>query len=404
MSAKMAGNHETEARTAQHLRHLNLERLVVAAMERREPFTRAELTTDTSLSAPTVGNLMVHLIRNGLIKELGTGPSQGGRRPSFLEFNARYGLIAGVAVSPMKTRIAVGDMRGERIATRDWPSLSAMQPNTFVPKMATWLKTLLSENSLPADKLLSVAVSVAGTIDDINGIVLAAPNLKGWAQAAVGPLLKEALGGIPVSVETDTNLAILGERWRGAAVGHDSCALIYVGTGIGAGIVWNGELIRGHHFLAGKIGLMTMGPQFLKQDFGAAGCLETLASLKAIRARWSTPGASEASEKGLDELFTAAQRGDARAKKLVEETAELIAIAASHIALVVDPSLIVVAGAVAEHPQFLTHIRQVAGAIIPSPPEIVPAKLGKEGPLWGSLLLAQTASRDVLRQHLRALA
>ncbi len=398
----MAGNRETEARTAQHLRHLNLERLLVAAMGRREPFTRAELTTDTSLSAPTVGNLMLPLIRSGLIRELGTGPSQGGRRPSFLEFNARYGLVAGIAVSPMKTRIALADMRGERLAARELPSLGGMPPATFIPKMATWVKTLIAESSFPADKLLSVAVSVAGTVDDINGIVLAAPNLDGWAQAALGPMLTDALGGVSVAVETDTNLAILGERWRGAAVGHDSCALIYVGTGIGAGIVFGGELIRGHHFLAGKIGLMAMGPQYLHQDFGAAGCLETLASLKAIRSRWSA-GAPDAGEKAPDDLFAAAQQGNARAQKLIEETAELIAMAASHICLVVDPSLIVVAGALVEHEQFLAHLRQIASRIVPSPPEIVPAKLGKEGPLWGSLLLARNASRDVLRQHLRAL-
>ena len=103
MISRLPSKGDAEARNARHLRHLNLERLLTAAMDRSEPFTRAELTEATALSAPTVGTLTVELIRNGLIRHLGTGPSRGGRRPSFMEFNARYGFVAGISLCLLYT-------------------------------------------------------------------------------------------------------------------------------------------------------------------------------------------------------------------------------------------------------------------------------------------------------------
>src|SRR5262245_53058414 len=80
------------ARHATHLRGLNLERVLLVAMDHQGPFTRAELIHETGLSAPTVGSLASSLIRLSLLRDLGTGPSRGGRRPSFMEFNRRYGF------------------------------------------------------------------------------------------------------------------------------------------------------------------------------------------------------------------------------------------------------------------------------------------------------------------------
>jgi len=98
-----------------HLRRLNLDRVLVVAMNRPDSFTRAELIEATGLSAPTVGSLVSHLIRSGVVRELGAGPSRGGRRPAFMEFNARHGFVAGIDLGPTRTRLSVADLRGETI-------------------------------------------------------------------------------------------------------------------------------------------------------------------------------------------------------------------------------------------------------------------------------------------------
>src|SRR6185295_13405456 len=172
-----------------------------------------------------------------------------------------------------------------------------------------------------------------------RGVVSLAPNLKGWSEVPMAAILQRALSA-PVVVENDVNLAVLGEHWRGAARGHGTCAFITLGTGIGAGIVIDGSLHRGHHFLAGEIALMCMGPQFVGQDFGSRGCLETLAGLKALAARWPHV-AQRDPDQWVTELFDAAEAGDAQARQAVDEAATLIGIAASNLSLVIDPSLIV---------------------------------------------------------------
>src|SRR5207253_4265876 len=81
-------------------------------------FTRAEVIEATGLSAPTVGTLCAQLIRSGVVTDLGTGPSRGGRRPASMQFNARYGYVAGIDIGPTRTRLAVADLHGERLAHR----------------------------------------------------------------------------------------------------------------------------------------------------------------------------------------------------------------------------------------------------------------------------------------------
>ncbi|MGH9388989.1 MAG: ROK family protein, partial [Vicinamibacteria bacterium] len=201
-------------------------------------------------------------------------------------------------------------------------------------------------------------------------------------------------------VENDVNLAILGERWRGAARGHDTCVFITVGKGIGAGILVNGELHHGHHFLAGEIALMCMGPQYVGTNFGSQGCLEKLAGVKALAKRWSHP-AGRNGKRWIGDLFEAAEDGDRGARKTVEEAVTLIGIATANLSVVLDPSLVVLGGAlIAEGKSVVDDVRRIVGRIVPSPPLIVASQLHEEAPLWGSVLVATTEARRRLQQGL----
>jgi glucokinase len=391
----------TSARNSGHLRGLNLEAVLAVAMDREGPFTRTEVIEATGLSAPTVGSLAAQLIRGGLLRDLGTGPSRGGRRPSFMEFNARHGFVAGIDLGPTKTRLALADLRGERLAYRVIPTPPGLGPKPLLLRLTRELRALMTEAHVAPGRLLAVGAGAPGAVDrGQGGVVALAPNLKGWAQVPMGAILRRALGA-SVVVENDVNLAVLGEHWRGAARGHDTCAFITVGTGIGAGIVVDGELHRGHHFLAGEIGLMCMGPQYVEQDFGTRGCLETLAGLRALSERWPHP-AQRDPERWVAELFEAAQTGDARARRAVDDAATLLGMAAANLSLVLDPSLIVLGGALVDQGDpLVAAVRRIVGRIVPRAGAIVVSALGKEAPLWGSLLVAINEARERLRQRLR---
>lgn len=388
------------ARHAAHLRGFNLERVLEVAMQRPGSFTRAEIVQATGLSVPTVGSLTSHLIRRGIVRDLGTGPSSGGRRPSFMEFNSRHGFVAGIDVGPTRTRLAVADLRGEALGHRVIATPTLNGPSAMLASIASEVRELMRESHVPLGRLLAVAAGAPGAVDSNRGMVIAlAPNLEGWSQVPMAATLKKALGA-PVVVENDVNLAILGERWRGAAQGHETCAFITVGTGIGAGIVVKGELHHGHHFLAGEIALMCMGPQFVDTDFGSRGCFETLAGLKAVAARWSRH-ATVNGDSWVRALFDAAHSGDAHARQIVDDTSRLIAIATANLDVVLDPSLIILGGAlIAQAPEIIEEVRRIVSRIVPTPSAIVAPALAEEAPLWGSLLLATTEARERLRQQL----
>jgi len=399
--AKRQVDVDVGARHARHLRPLNLDRVLAFAIAQSAPFTRTEVIAATGLSAPTVGTLCAYLIRCGVVKDLGAAPSRGGRRPTFMEFNARHRFVAGIDIGPTKTRLAVADLRGEPIRQRVVATPTDCAPADLLSQIAADLRKLLSDSRVPANRLLAVVAGAPGVVDRVRGVVVAfAPNLEGWSQVPMAKILRRSLG-VPVVVENDVNLAVVGERWRGAARGHDTCAFITVGTGIGAGVVVNGELYHGRRFMAGEIALMCMGPQFVDTDFGARGCLETLAGLKAIAARWSQSDRAPV-DGWVRDLFDAAGAGDQAARAIVDDTATLIGIAAANVSIVLDPSLIVLGGALfAQAPELVDAVRRVVSRIVPTPGAIVPSELDKEAPLWGSLLVAAMEARKRLRQQLR---
>jgi predicted NBD/HSP70 family sugar kinase len=232
-----------------------------------------------------------------------------------------------------------------------------------------------------------------------RGVVTLAPNLgpEGWSQVPLRDILERTLG-VPAVVENDVNLAILGERWRGAAQGHHTCVYITLGTGIGAGIIVDGLLHRGHHNMAGEIAFMCMGAQYVDAQPGG---LEALASLKALAARWPRSGHGDPTHWVAD-LFQAAQDRDAAARKIVEEAALLIGMAVANLSVVVDPSLIVLAGALVVQGEPLVHeVRRIVSKVVPTAPQIVVSALAEEAPLWGSLLVAATEAREQVRLRLR---
>jgi predicted NBD/HSP70 family sugar kinase len=392
------GSHASGARHASHLRGLNLDRVLSVAMARTGTFTRAELSDATGLSAPTVGGLAADLISAGLITDLGAGPSRGGRRPSVMEFNARHGFVAGIDLGPTRTRLAIADLRAEAVAHHIIPTPTTLSPACLLTFMATELRALARNTGVPYERIVVVTAGAPGPVNLESGVVSLAPNLPGWRDVPLRSLLHEALG-TAVVVENDVNLALLGERWRGAAKGHDTCAFIFVGTGLGAAVLINGRLHHGHHYMAGEIGVMCMAPEYVTVDFGSRGCLETLAGLDALRARWPDAEREDPAHWVVD-LIAAADAGDRTAQRALHDTAQLIGIAAANVCAVVDPSIMVLGGAMfAQAARLVELVRAVVQGLTRPSFEVVLSELGKEAPLSGCLLVAAREARAQLRQR-----
>lgn len=393
---------DLEARHPRQLRRVNMDRVLAATMATPEPQTRAELMKATGLSAPTVGSLATELVRLGLLRELGRGPSTGGRPPRALQFNADYGLAAGIVLGPRTTRLALADLAGRTLAATEAQTPENEGPERLLAWMSTLIGSLLAEAGIPhARRLLAVTAGLPGAVDRARGTVVGLmPGFRSWENVALGASL-ERLVGAPVVAENDVNLAILGEHWRGAAQGHDTCVFIAHGVGLGAGILIGGELHRGQHSLAGEIAVMCMASQYLAQDFGSRGCLESLAGLDVVLGRWR-PDARGSIQQQTADLLGAARNREPEAVRAIDEAATLIGMAAAHVSLVIDPSLLVLSGPlVGTGGEVLERVRSVVSRIIPRPPRVVCSALGDQAMISGSLLVATQEARGRLRQHLR---
>jgi len=199
---------------------------------------------------------------------------------------------------------------------------------------------------------------------------------------------------VPVQVENDVNLAALGEMWRGAGRGRRHLLFVAPGTGIGAGIIIDGRLHRGAHHFAGEIGYCCPSPEYLDEDYGLLGCLETLASGPGLlrRARERLGGRLDAGATARD-VFEMARAGDAEAAALCEETATLIGIAVGNVVAALDPEVVVFGGGLSrEGESLLGRVREVVYRMVPVRPEIVVSTLGDDAQLHGAVRAALEAA------------
>ena len=191
---------------------------------------------------------------------------------------------------------------------------------------------------------VAASVLVPGAVDSDRSVVMGAPNLPSLINFDLKAELQRRLGW-PVFLENDANGAAMGEMWLGAARGSHHVVSITLGTGVGGGVVLNGELWRGAHGSAGEIGHTTVDPfSGLKCKCGNTGCLELFASATAL--------VRMAREVGLDkttavEVYEAGKSGDERALSVFKRFGMYLGIGLSTLMSLIDPQVIVIAGGAA---------------------------------------------------------
>lgn len=205
-------------------------------------------------------------------------------------------------------------------------------------------------------EIAGVGIGAPGPLDTKTGMVLLTPNL-GWVNMPLRDRVASALA-MPATLDNDANCAVFGEWWRGAARGAEHVVGLTIGTGIGGGIVLNGEIYRGASDIAGEIGHMTIDSTGRRCKCGNYGCLEAYASGPAIAAR-----AVEGIEAGADSalpryvagdlrkvtaqvVYDAAHDGDEYALEVVRDTAKFLGAGVANIINIFNPQVVVICGGV----------------------------------------------------------
>jgi len=207
-----------------------------------------------------------------------------------------------------------------------------------------------------AANLLGVGIGVPGIIDKRSGLLRESPNLPGWEDYPVRDEIERRLKA-PVVLENDANAAALGEAWLGAAKNAESMCMITLGTGVGGGIVLNGEIWHGMSGMAGELGHVTVNPEGPRCNCGNRGCVEQYASASAIMrmARQAIADGKDAvlTKAASDPEFSArvvynlATQGNEAAKQIFHEAGKMLGIVVADLINVLNLHMYVVGGGAA---------------------------------------------------------
>jgi glucokinase len=251
----------------------------------------------------------------------------------------------------------------------------------------------------------SIGVAVPGIARAASGTVWA-PNIPGWEDFPLGDALHRALGdAIRVVIDSDRAACILGETWRGAAAGARDAIFLAVGTGIGAGILVDGRILRGHADIAGAIGWLALDRPY-DERWTSCGCFEYHASgpglvTVAHDLLAATPGYRGELRELADDVTTAgvldaAERGDELAGRVVSQAIEFWGMATANLVSLFNPETIVFGGGVfGPALRYLDRIgeeaRKWAQPISMKQVKLVPSALGGDAALFGAARLAMDA-------------
>jgi glucokinase len=324
------------------------------------------------------------------------------------------GCTIGMDLGGTKILAAVVDDAGHIVGEAKLKTQPKEGPDAVIGRMIEVSRQAIQKAEIEWSNALAMAVGVPGPLDPKSGIVYSTPNLPGWDNIALGPRLSEELG-IPVFLENDVNLGTLGEHALGAGRGTQDMVGVFVGTGVGGGLILDGRLRDGYRHATAEIGHMIVLADGPVCGCGKRGCLESVASRTAI-ARDIRLGIAAGRESLIPELTRgdpkrltsgvlakAWRKGDPLVSEVLSKAQWYLGLLTASIVNLIDPEMVVFGGGVVEalDEEFLAPIRvtarqyfiQQAGA---EQVRIVAAQLGDEAGVLGASVLA--------RQKIRALA
>lgn len=323
--------------------------------------SRAELARKMELTRSAVSAIVDDLVGKGLVREVAVDPnlsnSSGGRPPIFLEINPHHGYVVGIDLGATHASLVVADFSAQVLQEVEFPLDINLGPVACIPTIDERLQSLLEHLGISRQQVLAIGVGVPGPVVVEAGTVSAPPIMPGWDNFPIRDHLS-SLWNTPVTLNNDAELGALGEWAYGAGREVQHLAYIKVGTGIGSGLLLDGQIYRGATGCAGEIGHITIQENGPLCSCGSYGCLEALAGGRAIarKAREAVLAGRRthlSTIEPVDKLTArdvagAARLGDLVAQQIITTSGGYLGIAIADLVNLFNPSLVVVGGGVAQ--------------------------------------------------------
>jgi predicted NBD/HSP70 family sugar kinase len=331
------------------------------------PQNRVGLARQTGLSSASVTNVVGALLEEGLVLEVGTEESDGGRPRILLGVNPEFGVVIGVDVGETGLRVEAFDLTMTELAGTQVEIGSEDDPAEIVESAAAAVNRLRARLEHDGRRILGVGVAVPGAVEHDRDIHVHAPSV-GWKAVPLGALFRDRID-LPLYIENGAKTLGRGEMWLGAGRGYKDAVVTLWATGVGAAIFTDGSLYQGAASSAGEWGHtnVVMGGSACR--CGALGCLEAYVGATALLRDWARADASVSLPAELDQTewidrLLQAGSSSRAAAAVLDRAATCFGTAAANLVNLFNPELIVIGGWVGLKlgPRLLPAIRAVIAA------------------------------------------
>lgn len=377
------------------IRRHNEGRILAAVSEAGVPVSRVGIATALGLSKPTVNAVIDDLCVAGILREAGIRTGSVGRPASLVEVNPDAGMALALAFDASSMTAAVADLTGR---VRALVEAELPRADRLVAASAALVERALAEAGVSASSVRASCVSAPGVVQPESGRRALADNLPGLDDERLLGEFRRRFDG-PVAIENDVNLAAIGEHRFGSAMAASNFVFLLVDTGVGMGMMVNGELLRGSRGLAGEAGYLPIGPADLDARTARVGGLESAAGSRGLLRRYRSGLAASGAPRpraDLTSLFRDAEASDETALAALAEEADLIARGVLAAAVLVDPEFVVLGGRIGSHPIVIEGVRRRLGTIAPYPVEVRASGLAGRAAVMGAIARGLSGARTAV--------
>jgi glucokinase-like ROK family protein len=346
------------------VRQINLS-VIMNQLRKKSPISRAGLAQATGLNKTTVSSLVDELLQRQFVREIGFTSARKGHPAIMLDLNPAVGFIVGCEIGVDFILVVCTNFAPEIIWRHEEHTDPSVGRDAILARARALLNDAIQRGYQEYGTLLGIGAGVAALIDQSNGMMLYAPNLKWTEPFPIRAMLQEAFPQAPVIVDNEANIAALGEHYFGAAQDHDEVLYISAGVGLGGGIVHDGRVFSGVTGVGAEFGHMTMDRHGELCSCGNYGCWETQVSQRALFRhirnsfeQGETGILFEQTNHGRDPfavpmIVDAARAGDAVARAALEKIGADLGVGIASLVNALNPELVVCGGILSLGGEFL---------------------------------------------------
>ncbi|KRO92184.1 MAG: hypothetical protein ABS08_06835 [Actinobacteria bacterium BACL4 MAG-120507-bin0] len=365
------------------VRKINQQRIMKIVSE-KNPIGIPQLIKASGLSRPTVDLIISLFLENGLIRESGFTHGRPGRKAALYELDLNTGFGVGVDLGGSKIACAIADIGGKILADIYEP-INPKGGSSIIAQIIEMINNVAQKANISPDKIKQISIGTPGVISKDGQLSLGA-NVQNLDGMHLQSILRK-LFDVEVGVENDLNLAAVGEFLHGSAKEILNFALIQLGTGIGAGIFVDGQLVRGARGAAGEVAFLPLFGDLTDPWAVENGLIESVVGTKGITKRYQELTKSN-KQVTVKEIFELASKGQPDALTVVQEVGKYLGYLCASLKAIVDPELIIIGGGIGSNQMLLPIIQQWANKLVPFEVKIITTNLDVKAGVIGAAAYA----------------